>query len=526
MAAKFFNQGRINYGNCNLLLIGVAKTHAENRGGLMSIIPIILSGGRGMRLWPLSRNNKPKQFLELANLASGRTLFEQTLLRCRRRIFDCRPIVVGARDHRFIIGEALNEFGTKADVILEPVSQNTCAAIAVACLHAQKRAANPLVMVMAADHDVEDAASFAQAVEKAAPAARNGKLVTFGVMPDSPNPHYGYLAPGNADGECFSISRFVEKPSTAQAEKFLEEGYLWNSGNFLFEAGAVLEQIGLYQPDVLASAEAAIRDCETGPDFIRLSEEAYGACSPVSFDHGVLEKTNRAVTLPVFYKWTDVGNWDGFASLAATDERGNSVFGEFINRDSKNNVVHSEGRFTALLGIENLVVVSTADAVLVADRNRGEEVRELVNEMLLLDHRTLESRQSIRPWGSFEQLDLGEGFQVKRLIVKPGAELSLQKHTRRAEHWVVVKGVAEVTVNDCSAIYRPDGAVHIPKGMVHRLSNPGNDELVVIEVQTGEYLGEDDLVRLDDIYDRHCLATQSKDPSGPAPMVAEPATNS
>ncbi len=468
----------------------------------MRIIPIILCGGHGKRLWPLSRRDMPKQFLRISNLSSGRTLFEQALLRCRREIFDDRPIIVGSFDHRFLISEALASFGLAADIILEPAGRNTCAAIAAACIQAKARASDALVMVMAADHDIDDGASFARSASDAMIPARSGQLVTFGIQPDTPNSNYGYIGPGEADGNCYRISGFVEKPVRPVASELIAQGYVWNSGNFMFDAESGLEQIRLFQPALLKLVEKAFATRQVGNEFVRLDEGAYCECLPVSFDHGVLEKTDRAVMLPVDYKWCDVGNWDGLARLAETDESGNAIFGDFVNRDSRNNVIHSEGRFTALLGIENLVVVTTGDAVLVADRSRSAEVGDLVEDLVRRDHRILQSDKTHKPWGSFETIAVEDGFQIKRLCVLPGEELSLQKHRRRAEHWVVIAGTAEVVVDNQKQTCLPGHGIFIPRGSVHRLINPGNETLIVVEVQTGEYFGEDDLVRLDDKYHR------------------------
>lgn len=468
----------------------------------MRIIPIILCGGYGKRLWPLSRHDLPKQFLRFSNLSSGRTLFEQALLRCRRGIFDQRPIIVGSTDHRFLIGEALGEFGLDADILLEPAGRNTCAAIAAACLQARERSDDALVMVMAADHDIEDGASFARSVGEAIQPALSGHLVTFGIRPDAPNSNYGYVGPGKADGKCYPVSGFVEKPAKSVAERLISQGYMWNSGNFLFDGATALGQIRLFQPALLDLVELAFERRQVDNDFIRLDEDAYGQCLPVSFDHGVLEKTELAVMMPVSYNWCDVGNWDGLARLAERDESGNAILGDFVSRDSRNNIIHSEGRFTALLGVENLVVVTTGDAVLVADRSRSAEVRGLVEDLARRDHRTLQSGKTRKPWGSFETIATEEDFQIKRLCVLPGEELSLQRHRMRAEHWVVIAGIAEVVVDNHKQTCHPGNGIFIPTGSVHRLINPGSEALVVIEVQTGEYFGEDDLVRLDDKYHR------------------------
>lgn len=467
---------------------------------MTKIIPIILSGGSGTRLWPLSRASKPKQFL---SFGSGPSLFQETVLRCRSPLFDPRVIVVGAEAHRFLLAEDLLEIGAEADILLEPLARNSCAAIVAGCLQAVARDDDAVVMVLAADHHIPDAAAFAAAVELGAADAANGNLVTFGIRPDRPATGYGYIEPGAQLTHARRAASFVEKPDAATAAGYLARGFLWNSGNFLFRAGAFLDEARALAPAIFEAVARAFGDARRDLDFLRLDETAFSQSPSISVDYAVMEKTARAAVLPVSYRWSDVGSWESVADIVESDAAGNAVVGNAVIMDGANHVVHSAAMLTTVIGGRDLVIVTTRDAVLVADKARAESVKALVTRMQ--DEGRAEAHEALqmfRPWGNYERLDIGDGYQVKRITVKPGGVLSLQKHRHRAEHWVVVQGRAEVTIDDTVQTCEPNESVYIPLGSVHRLANRGAEPVVLIEVQTGDYLGEDDIIRLEDNYNR------------------------
>lgn len=469
------------------------------------IIPVILSGGAGTRLWPLSRAARPKQFLGLVQAGNGATLslFQQAVLRCRGLPFDPRPIVVGTNDHRFLLAQDLARIGTEADILLEPVPRNTCAAVAAGCLQAMARAPDALVAVMAADHYIPDAAAFRNAFAKAAPDAQDARLVAFGIQPDRPASGYGYIRAGRALRHTHAVERFVEKPAQEDAGRFITEGWLWNSGNFLFRADVFLDELARLEPEVLEAVTAAHRKATRDLGFLRLDAASFAAAPAIQVDHAIMERTQRAAVLPVTYRWSDVGSWDGVCDIIKTDENGNAIVGDAALAAASGNFVHSPDRLTALVGVHDTVVVSTRDCLLVMPKAHANEIRELVGR-LHADERpqATETPQIFRPWGDYEVIDRGDGYQVKRTVVAPGGVLSLQKHAHRAEHWVVVSGEAEVTIDEETQIVTANQSIFVPQGAVHRLANRGLQPLVLIEVQTGDYLGEDDIVRLEDIYNR------------------------
>ncbi len=466
----------------------------------MTVIPLILSGGSGTRLWPLSRASKPKQFL---GFGAEHSLFQDTALRCRGPIFDERPIVVGAHGHRFLLAEDLQEIGIPADILLEPVARNSCAAIAAGCLQALTRSPDALVLALAADHHIPDAAAFAAAVEAALPDAQAGRLVTFGIRPDRPVTSYGYILPGERLETAQAVARFVEKPDALQAARYLAEGYLWNSGNFLFSAAAFLAELEKLAPEVFAAVSQAHGRAHADLDFLRLDEAAFSAAPAIAVDYAVMERTGRAAVLAVDYAWSDVGSWDAVAAILPRDAAGNATVGAAVVVDGEDNIVHSMDRLTTLSGVSGMVVVSTRDSLLVMPKSRAEEVKGLVARLQEEGRsEAVEALRIFRPWGNYERLDMDEGYQVKRIVVKPGGVLSLQKHRHRAEHWVVVRGEAEVTIDGGVRALLPGQSVHVPLGAVHRLANRGDEPVVLIEVQTGDYLGEDDIVRLEDVYNR------------------------
>jgi mannose-1-phosphate guanylyltransferase/mannose-6-phosphate isomerase len=468
--------------------------------GGKKIIPLILSGGSGTRLWPVSRACKPKQFF---SFGSKRSLFQETVMRCRSDLFDMRPIVVGADSHRFLLAEDLLNIGVTADILLEPVPRNSCAAIAIGAMHALRHNPDALVLVLASDHHIPDGKAFAQAVRTAAVDAADGHIVTFGVRPTRPATGYGYIAPGEPLKQAFTIATFVEKPTAEKAELYCAKGFLWNSGNFLFRADVLIRELRALRADILLAAESAYIDAARDQEFLRLNERAFAKAPSISVDYAVMEKTSCAAVLPVDYTWSDIGSWDAVAHLLPSDSDGNTVIGEACILEGRNNLVHSAGCLTSVVGLNDLIVVSTRDSVLVTDKRHAEQVKMLV-ERLSEQGRTEahEALQIFRPWGNYEQLDKGENYQVKRITVKPGGKLSLQKHRHRAEHWVVVAGQAQVTIGDSMKTLKANESVHVALGAVHRLANCGDEPLVLIEVQTGDYLGEDDIIRLEDNYNR------------------------
>lgn len=467
---------------------------------MTAVIPLLLSGGAGTRLWPLSRASRPKQFLAIG---AENSLFQQTVQRCSSSLFDPRPIVVGGKDHRFLIAESLDEIGVSADILLEPVGRNSCAAIAAGCLQALGRDSNAVVLVLASDHHIPDGQAFGDGVAAALPDALNGHLLTFGIRPDRPATGYGYIRPGEQLGNARKIAEFTEKPDEAAATRYISEGCLWNSGNFLFHARTFIDEVARLQPEIMAAVEPALREAVTDLDFIRLEEKNFTACPSISVDYAIMEKTHHAAVLPVEYEWSDIGSWDAVANLLEHDENENAVVGAAEIMDGSGNLVHSPHALTTMIGIDNTVVAATRDCILVADRTRAEDVKSLV-ELLRRNERPQADAalQIFRPWGDYEQLDAGQGYQVKRITVKPGGELSLQKHRHRAEHWVVVQGQAEVTIGDRVTALHPNQSTYIPLGEIHRLANRGSEPVILIEVQTGDYLGEDDIIRLDDRYNR------------------------
>ena len=467
-------------------------------------VPVILSGGSGTRLWPLSRKNLPKQFLALSGEA---TLFQQTVTRTRALKDVAAPIVVCSEEHRFLVAEQLRALKVDgASILLEPMPRNTAPAIALAAWQALAKDKDATLLVLPADHLIGDTASFAAAVDKALPLAKQGWLVTFGIRPEAPETGFGYIqrAESISDGS-FRVERFVEKPDAAKAKEYVEAGnYEWNSGMFLFKAARFLEELQQYAPAMHAASKAAFDVAKADLDFVRIDKEAFAASPDNSIDYAVMEKTTRAAVVPVSCAWSDIGSWDALWAISERDDDGNRLEGDVIAIDTRNCFVRgTERRLVAALGLEDIVIVDTPDAVLVAPRARVQDVKRLVDK-IKSDGRQehLFHRKVYRPWGSYDSIDMGERFQVKRITVKPGAALSLQKHHHRAEHWVIVSGTAEVTRNEEVFLVAENESTYLPLGAVHRLRNPGKVPLELIEVQSGSYLGEDDIVRLEDVYGR------------------------
>lgn len=473
------------------------------------IIPVILSGGAGTRLWPLSRAARPKQFLSFTSAQDGTTLslFQQAVLRCRSRPFDPRPVVVGANDHRFLLAQDLEKIAITADILLEPEPRNTCAAIAAGCLQALTRKTQALVAIVTADHNIPDHAAFREAVSHATPDAQDGHLVTFGIRPDRSTTGYGYMLPGKSLRRALAVEQFIEKPSQEVAERLIAENWLWNSGNFLFRADIFLEELARLEPEILDAVTAAHRKTTHDLGFLRLDAASFAAAPALQIDHAIMEKTQRAAVLPVTYSWADIGSWDGLHDMIETDGTGNAAIGDTALLDASGNLIHAPDKLTALVGVNDMIVVSTRDCLLVAAKSQAGNIKDLVAQ-LHADERpeAAETPQTFRPWGNYEVIDRGKGYQVKRTVVAPGGVLSLQSHVHRAEHWVVVTGEAEVTIDNQVQTLASGQSAYVPKGAIHRLANHGLKPLVLIEVQTGSYLGEDDIVRHDDIYNRHTLA--------------------
>lgn len=462
------------------------------------IRPVVLCGGSGTRLWPLSRKALPKQFVPLVG---DKSLLQLTLERLAALNKDV--LCVSAEDHRFMVDESMDNARTSGTVLLEPVARNTAAAMAAAALMAE---ADDLLLFCPADHHVPDAELFAQTVRQGAPAAQAGHIVTFGVVPTFPSTAYGYIQPGaelsGAEGR--QVARFVEKPDAERAQAMLlEGGYLWNAGIFLVRADTLVEALRTHAPDILAACQKATAAATRDGHFVRLEAEAFAACRSDSIDYAVLEKHDRVAVVPFSGAWSDVGSWNAVAQLQPADDVGNRASGHALMLNARNTFVHAPLRPVVALGTEDLVIVDTQDAVLVARADCVEQVKDVVAVMSRNGHsEATDHRRVARPWGAYDSVDSGERFQVKRLTVKPGAKLSLQMHHHRAEHWVVVRGTAKVTRNEETVLVQENESIYIPLGAVHRLENPGKVLLEVIEVQSGSYLGEDDIVRYDDTYGR------------------------
>lgn len=458
------------------------------------LIPVILSGGAGTRLWPLSRELRPKQLLPLTGSA---TLLQDTAGR-----LGGRPIVVCNQEHRFIVAEQLREVGIEPrGIVIEPMGRNTAPAVAVAALLSEP---DSLLLVMPSDHQVRDVAAFRAAVAKAVPLARQGMLVTFGIQPTEPNIGYGYIKRGAALGEGFRVDRFVEKPDRATAESYLAGGdYLWNGGIFLFSARAYLAELGRRLPAMVEQCRAALAEGASDLFFFRLAEVPFAGIKGESIDYAVMEHTDKAAVVPVDMGWSDIGSWSALWQESAQDGDGNVLLGDVIATATRDSYVRSEGLLVTTLGVEDLVVVATDDVVLVADKAHDQDVKKIVEGLKAAGRsEASQGTRVYRPWGWFQTIDDGTRFRVKHIQVNPGSKLSLQKHWHRSEHWVVVTGTALVTCGDKTFMVRENESTFIPAGTVHRLENPGRVPLRMIEVQSGEYVGEDDIVRIEDDYGR------------------------
>jgi mannose-1-phosphate guanylyltransferase/mannose-6-phosphate isomerase len=466
------------------------------------IVPVLLAGGAGTRLWPVSRDALPKQFLPLIG---ERSSYQETLLRVEDRGLFAPPVVVTGSDFRFFARRQAEEIGIDATVLIEPMRRDSAAAIAAAAAFARSRDPDALVLALAADHVILDLDRFKEACMAGREAAAQGRIVTFGIAPTMPKTSYGYILCGAPLGpkDVRAVSAFVEKPDAQTAARYVAEGYLWNSGNFLFRADTLLAELAHFEPEIAQAAEDAVARASDDLGFRRLDPDAFARAPQKSIDYAVMEKTDRAAVVEGRFRWSDIGSWDAIFEIAERDGAGNAVRGSAVLMDSRNCVVHSDDRLTAVLGVKDLVVVTTTDAVLVLPRDRAQDVKELVARLKLANHKEAsDHRRGHRPWGYYDSVDMGERFQVKRIVVRPGGTLSLQKHMHRAEHWVVVRGTAEVTIGEEVRLVHENQSVYIPMGTVHRLANQGKIPLEIVEVQTGSYLGEDDIIRLEDVYKR------------------------
>ncbi|KAF0811503.1 Alginate biosynthesis protein AlgA [Andreprevotia sp. IGB-42] len=472
----------------------------------MTIIPVILCGGAGTRLWPVSRKLHPKQFL---SLHGEHSLLQQTAQRLQGIPGVVAPLLISNQDLRFLVAEQLRSAGvTTARIVLEPAERNTAPAVAAAAHLALRQDQDALLLVLPSDHVIGAPARFRQYVAQAATLAQDGKLVTFGIRPTEPHTGYGYIRQGAAlaghEG-AHLVSSFVEKPDRATAEAFIASGdYLWNSGMFLFKAALFLEELARLQPQMHQHVADAVVRSQEDLDFLRLDSAAFAACPAESIDYAVMEHTPHAAVIATSeLGWNDIGSWSALADVSTPDQQGNALLGDVFAEDTRNSYIRSEARLVATVGVDDLIVVETADAVLVAHKAHVQGIKQLVDRLKNAGRgEVLNQRKVFRPWGSYESVDSGARFQVKRIVVNPGAALSLQMHHHRAEHWVVVKGTAKVTNGDKIILLSENQSTYIPLGTTHRLENPGKLPLEIIEVQSGSYLGEDDIVRMDDQYGR------------------------
>ncbi len=471
---------------------------------MQQIVPVILSGGSGTRLWPVSRKSFPKQFWPLI---SDKTMLVETALRAAGPGF-APPIIVTNQDHRFVVAEQLREAGIRAPrILLEPVGRNSAPAIAAAAILAAETDPGAVLWIMAADAAMTDLDALNEAIQRGAAAAAKNHFVTFGMTPTAPETGYGYIEQGPALPGLpgvFRLSRFIEKPDAGKAAELLKAGgNLWNSGMFMFTAQFMLAELDRYAPELLAAVQNAMAARRADLDFIRLGAPEFEAAPDISIDYAIAEKTDKAVVVPASIGWSDVGSWSALAEIGKKDAAGNTALGDVIMVDTKNSYARSDGTITALLGVDNLVVVATKDAILVADKNHTQDVKKIVEKLKSQKRPEADSHNRMyRPWGYYESLIQGDRFQVKRIVVLPGEKLSLQKHFHRAEHWIVVAGVALVTRDAEIKLVHENESIYLPLGAIHRMENPGKIPLTLIEVQSGAYLGEDDIVRFEDTYGR------------------------
>ena len=465
------------------------------------IVPLIMCGGAGTRLWPASREVRPKQFLPLFG---ARSTFQDTLLRVSDESLFERAIVITNAAYRFMVLEQLAEIGIEADILLEPMRRDSGPAIAAGAVFARMHGEDAVVLALAADHVVRDNEAFIAACREGLAAAEAGRIVTFGVQPERAATEYGYISPGEAvSGKVQAVKKFVEKPDPATAAEYVKAGFFWNSGNFMFRAAVLLDEYRALDAESIQAVSDAVTKAGRDLGFVTLDTTAFGSAKPISIDYAVMEKTARAAVVPVACGWSDVGSWHAVWELSNKDNQGNAAHGVAVFEDSHNCSVSTDKALVALEGVDDLVVVATQDAVLVSRQKDANGLKRLVAKLKTVAPQVTEDHLKVhRPWGSYQSVDMGERHQVKRIIVKPGGRLSLQKHHHRSEHWIVVRGTARVSVNEDVKIVHENESIYIPIGAVHRLENPGKISLELIEVQTGSYLGEDDIIRIEDDYRR------------------------
>ena len=465
----------------------------------MTIFAVIMAGGSGTRLWPLSRANHPKQFL---SLYGDDTMLQSTVKRLEGLNVES-SITICNEEHRFFVAEQLREIDKLGSIILEPAGKNTAPTIALAAL-SSKDDQDPMLLVLAADHVIQDEAAFTKAVSDAIPLAESGKLVTFGVVAHEPNTGYGYIKKGAPQGVGFAVDMFVEKPTLKIATEYLESGdYFWNSGMFLFKASRYIEELQKHRSDIYDACKLSMKDVSKDNDFLRVNKPAFDECPSESIDYAIMEKTEHAVVVPMDAGWSDIGSWSSLWDISKKDLNGNSVHGDVILHKTNNSYVRTDGKLVAAIGVDDLVIVSTKDVLVVAHKDSDQNVKKIAEQLKQKKRTEWELHREIyRPWGRYDSIDSGDRYQAKRITVKPGAKLSVQMHHHRAEHWIVVSGTARVTNGEKNFLLSENESTYIPVGVVHALENPGKVNLELIEVQTGRYLGEDDIVRFEDKYGR------------------------
>jgi mannose-1-phosphate guanylyltransferase/mannose-6-phosphate isomerase len=471
---------------------------------MAKILPVIMCGGSGTRMWPESRESLPKQFLPLLG---PRSTFQNTVAMLASSDAFERPVILTNHDYRFLVAEQLAAIGALAEIVIEPIRRDSAAAVAMASELAALMGPDTILAALAADHAVQDPQKFLNLCPGAARAAAAGRIVTLGIKPTHPATGYGYIRVGAAiagSPDAFEVAAFVEKPDEETAKRYIAEGYLWNSGNFIFRADVMKAEIARFEPAVADAAARAVALSKTDLQFRVLDEAALASAPKKSIDYAVMEHTKLAAVVPADMGWSDVGAWSSVLELSERDAHGNAVMGQGMALDATNVLIRSPDHLTAVVGVSNVIVVTTQDAVLVLDAGKADKVKELVEKLKREGRReALEHKRVYRPWGYYQSIDHGDRYQVKRIVVKPGGRLSLQKHFHRAEHWVVVRGVAEVTCDETISLVQENQSIYLPLGSVHRLANPGKIDIELIEVQTGSYLGEDDIVRIEDVYHRN-----------------------
>lgn len=469
----------------------------------MKIIPIILSGGSGKRLWPLSRKEYPKQYL---TLASDYTMLQETILRLSGLVDRAEPIIVCNVEHRFLVAEQCQQIGIKnPTILLEPVGRNTAPAIAAAALQSLKDTENSTLLVLSADHVIQDIDAFHEVINIANKQAQGGKLITFGIVPKDANTSYGYIKASKANiNGLYKVENFVEKPDLETAEKYLDQGnYLWNSGMFMFKGNTLIDELTLYSPDTIKFVSKAVNNATQDLDFIRLDKQAFESSPSNSIDYALMEKSNNVVVVPLDAGWSDVGSWSALYDVGEKDGCGNVLKGDVIIKNTTNTYIYANNHMIATVGVDNLVVIDTPDVTFIASKDKADKVDSIVKSLQKEGRdEAYFNRKVYRPWGWYDCIEIGKHFQVKRLNVNPGSKLSLQKHSKRSEHWVVVSGTATVTNGENVLTLTEGETTYIPIGTIHSLENKTNDQLEVIEVQSGTYLGEDDIIRFEDIYGR------------------------